>query len=61
MPPPTYYNVYVDKEIFDIDATLWFRVYLTGRRFHTDDISWDRPLDKTSDDKENKLQKLATS
>lgn len=61
MPPPTYYNVYVDKEIFDIDATLWFRLYLTGRRFHIDDISWERPLDKTSDDKENKLQKLATS
>lgn len=61
MPPPTYYNVYVDKEIFDIDATLWFRVYLTGGRFHIDDISWERPLDKTSDDKENKLQKLATS
>lgn len=59
MPPLTYYNV--DKEIFDIDATLWFRVYLTWRRFHIDDISWERPLDKTSDDKENKLQKLATS
>lgn len=59
MPPPTYYNV--DKEIFDIDATLWFLVYLMGRRFRIDDISWERPLDKTSDDEENKLQKLATS